>query len=112
MRKIKTKEENELFCRKLTKISLSSEVMEVMSLASVIYSISNSCRHLSVDLKNLGASSKDRKEVESLVKKVARKILIIKKIDAISCWDTSAKVACLDFIKEYPLLSGFIDDGD
>ena len=109
MRKIKTKEENELFCRKLTKISLSSEVMEVMSLASVIYSISNSCRHLSVDLKNLGASSKDRKEVESLVKKAVRKILI-KRIDSINRWNSSAKLDCVEFIKEYPLLSGFIDD--
>ncbi len=109
MRKIKTKEENELFCRKLTKISLSSEVMEVMSLASVIYSISNSCRHLSVDLKNLGASSKDRKEVESLVKKAVRKILI-KRIDSINRWNSSAKLDCVEFIKEYPILSGFIDD--
>lgn len=109
MRKIKTREETALFRRKLTEISLSPEVMEVMSLASVIYSISNSCQHLSVDLKNLGASLKNRKEVESLVKKAARKILI-KRIDSINRWNSGAKLYCLRFIERYPLLSGFIDD--
>ncbi len=109
MRKIKTKEETALFCRKLAEISLSSEVMEVMSFASAIYSISNSCKHLLVDLKNLGASLKDRKEVKSLVKKAVRKILV-EKIDSINRWNSEAKLDCLEFIKEYPLLAGFIDD--
>ena len=111
MRKIKTREETVFFRRKLTEISLSPEVMEVMSLASVICSISNSCQHLSVDLKNLGASLKDREEVGSLVKKATRKILI-KRIDSINRWNSGAKLYCLEFIKDFPLLAGFIDDGD
>jgi len=108
----KKKDETLLYARGEPKIIMCPETIKLMSLISIIYSIKGSYEHLSADLKNLGASQKDRKRLRAIVKNLVE-ILIGKKLDSIRGLHSVQKTRLNTFIGyRFPLLSGFLDTDD
>lgn len=102
------KDEILLYIRGKAKIVRCIETEKLMSLVSLLYSTKSSLKHLSADLRNLGASRKDRKYVKRFVKALVR-MLISKKLRSIRGLNSQQKTRVVDFLKlEFPLLSGFL----